>query len=327
MNKDCAIVRDLLPLYVDEVCSPPSRELVEEHLKTCADCASELQGLRQALPDAALNAEMDGVLRHQAKRFRRRSAIAGAIIGGILLMPVLICLIVILASGHGFDWFFIVLASLLLAASVTVVPLAVPENKLCWTLGIFLLTLLLLLGICCRTSGGGWFFVAATACTFGLSLFLLPIAVHAEPLRTSLGKQKGLTVMAADTVLYVLMMVSIGAYVRNADFAPMAIWISLPFAVLAWVMFAVIRFPRCGGLIKAGICVLVCGGFLFFAESLVNGLLGNPVPLPQLHLLQWRPATLDGNIMWAILLTSLLVGLVLFAAGLIRDGRKRNETE
>ena len=37
-NKDCDIIQDLLPLYIDSCCHPGSRELVEEHLKTCPAC-------------------------------------------------------------------------------------------------------------------------------------------------------------------------------------------------------------------------------------------------------------------------------------------------
>ena len=43
MNKfPCDVVRDLLPLYHDEVCSEASRQMVEEHLSTCVDCRNEL---------------------------------------------------------------------------------------------------------------------------------------------------------------------------------------------------------------------------------------------------------------------------------------------
>ncbi len=36
----CGIVEDLLPLYIDECCSEESKEIVEAHLKECADCKS-----------------------------------------------------------------------------------------------------------------------------------------------------------------------------------------------------------------------------------------------------------------------------------------------
>ena len=35
---DCNVIKDLLPLYVDECCSQESAKLVAEHLKTCENC-------------------------------------------------------------------------------------------------------------------------------------------------------------------------------------------------------------------------------------------------------------------------------------------------
>ena len=35
---NCAVIRDLLPLYCDQVCSPESRQAVEEHLAGCPQC-------------------------------------------------------------------------------------------------------------------------------------------------------------------------------------------------------------------------------------------------------------------------------------------------
>lgn len=42
----CNIIRDLLPLYLDEVCSKDSRKLVEEHLEYCEVCRRELEGMK-----------------------------------------------------------------------------------------------------------------------------------------------------------------------------------------------------------------------------------------------------------------------------------------
>lgn len=51
MNKtDCNIIRDLLPLYIDEVCSSQSRQLVEEHLKECESCRRELEQMKSDMP-------------------------------------------------------------------------------------------------------------------------------------------------------------------------------------------------------------------------------------------------------------------------------------
>ena len=34
----CSIIRDLLPLYEEQLCSKETAELVEEHLKECIEC-------------------------------------------------------------------------------------------------------------------------------------------------------------------------------------------------------------------------------------------------------------------------------------------------
>lgn len=37
-HRECEIVQDLLPLYLDKVCSPASAALVEAHLADCGEC-------------------------------------------------------------------------------------------------------------------------------------------------------------------------------------------------------------------------------------------------------------------------------------------------
>lgn len=37
-NKECEIMKDLLPSYAEEICTEASREWVEEHLKNCEEC-------------------------------------------------------------------------------------------------------------------------------------------------------------------------------------------------------------------------------------------------------------------------------------------------
>lgn len=49
-NKDCDIIQDLLPLYIDSCCHPGSRELVEAHLKTCPACQKVFSEMTGDLP-------------------------------------------------------------------------------------------------------------------------------------------------------------------------------------------------------------------------------------------------------------------------------------
>jgi len=45
---DCAVVQDLLPLYLDNECSSQSRTLIEEHLKNCDNCRRVLKNLEKS---------------------------------------------------------------------------------------------------------------------------------------------------------------------------------------------------------------------------------------------------------------------------------------
>lgn len=44
---NCNIIRDILPLYVDEVVSEDTKKLVSEHLEGCPGCRQELEQLRK----------------------------------------------------------------------------------------------------------------------------------------------------------------------------------------------------------------------------------------------------------------------------------------
>ncbi len=47
MNRDCEIVKDLLPLYAEGLTRGGSAAFVRAHLETCPDCAAELARIRQ----------------------------------------------------------------------------------------------------------------------------------------------------------------------------------------------------------------------------------------------------------------------------------------
>lgn len=207
MKTDCNIIRDLLPLYADEVCSEASRQLVDEHLAECADCTDVLKKIRENEIESGLKEERNEIISAQAKKFRTRSATIGSTIAGIFAVPILVCLIINLSTGAAMGWFFVVLAALAVAASLVIVPLMVTENKALWTLGAFTASLLLLLGVCCIYSRGTWFFTAASAVLFGLAVIFLPFVVRAKPVRALLGDcNKALLVIAADVLLFTNMM-------------------------------------------------------------------------------------------------------------------------
>ena len=46
MKMKCSVIQDLMPSYVDEICSQDSRELVQEHVAECEQCKARLEKLK-----------------------------------------------------------------------------------------------------------------------------------------------------------------------------------------------------------------------------------------------------------------------------------------
>lgn len=318
MKLSCNVIRDLIPLYADQICSEESKELVEEHLTDCKDCSVILQQMCNDEVESRLETETVNVLRRQASFFKQKSAVIGSAIAGVFMIPILVCLIVNIATGAALDWFFIVLASLITAASLTVVPLMMPDHKMLWTFGTFTASLLLLFGVICIYTHQTWFFIVSPAVLCGFSVCFLPFVVYAEPVRSRLGRHKGLTVMAVDTFFYVFMMISIGLYTQSAVFGKIATAVSIPCMVLVWILFVLIRYPKCNGLLKAGICTLIVGVFGFAADYYIEGWIGVEKSFPVFRPFIWNIDTVDGNIKWLILICCIIASIVLLVSGMNR---------
>lgn len=90
-KRDCGIVRDLMPLVIDQVASPASTELVESHIRECEECREVMAQMR-AEP-AVKPAETDtGFIRFCKKlerEFRWRRVVVGAL--AALLVCAILC--------------------------------------------------------------------------------------------------------------------------------------------------------------------------------------------------------------------------------------------
>ena len=50
MKNECSIVQDLLPLYLEQLCSADTTEFVTQHLSHCTSCSTALQTLKNPEP-------------------------------------------------------------------------------------------------------------------------------------------------------------------------------------------------------------------------------------------------------------------------------------
>ncbi len=78
----CNVIKDILPLYLDDVVSEETREMVEEHLQSCDSCREEAEVLktRVALPTNSNTKLLDArVLKNLKKRLLKSKIFIAAV--------------------------------------------------------------------------------------------------------------------------------------------------------------------------------------------------------------------------------------------------------
>ena len=87
MKYPCNVIRDLLPLYVDEVCSIESRNMIEAHLKECSACKAYMESMSDDAPTEKSLIQIDAInenrkassLRNMKKKIQRRQILTAVI--------------------------------------------------------------------------------------------------------------------------------------------------------------------------------------------------------------------------------------------------------
>lgn len=90
MKVTCDVIRDLLPVYHDDICSQDSRTLVEEHLQGCDACREELRILKEdmTIPHPTPEAEAMKGLNKAWKKVKRKSLVKG-LMAAVLVLAIL----------------------------------------------------------------------------------------------------------------------------------------------------------------------------------------------------------------------------------------------
>ena len=135
---------------------------------------------------------------------------------------------------------------------------------------IMIVLSILLIAVCCIYSKGNWFFVAAPAVLFGLTVCFAPFIACRRPVNAYLKNRKGLAVMCADTVTFLLMMLGIGVYAYYPGIFAEMFCTSTLFLLMAWTLFLIIRYLPANGLVKAGICIASLSVMSYFANELLS---------------------------------------------------------
>lgn len=101
----CGIIKDLLPLYYDKVCSSESEKIVEEHLADCNSCKRELDSIKAEIKIPKENMERnfsDGNIIKGIAHFWKRSKVKAFRKG--LICATIVCVVMISGYIGLFKW-------------------------------------------------------------------------------------------------------------------------------------------------------------------------------------------------------------------------------
>ena len=129
----CEIVRDLLPLYVDEMVSDVSKKSIDKHLEHCTDCNDIYHNMAFNLEMETQPSEVQDV-----KRFLKKTKQMYFFYGlsGLSFISILVCMIVDLALNKGITWSLIAASAVIFADALVYVISACKKNKGCITMAV-----------------------------------------------------------------------------------------------------------------------------------------------------------------------------------------------
>lgn len=102
---NCQVVRDLMPLVLDQVCSEDSRKIVEEHTAQCAPCAEAFADMKaetaRKIPDETVDTGFQQAMKKGARRFRLWKALAACLAAVLIAATAFVAINPTVLYGHG----------------------------------------------------------------------------------------------------------------------------------------------------------------------------------------------------------------------------------
>lgn len=108
MKYSCNLIRDLIPLYCDEICSEDSKEAVETHMEECEDCQKYYHEMKQpalvqqSLQNSNYENQQIASMKKIKKKWKKKTyafGIIGIIIGSVIVVVAIKLLV--LMGGMG----------------------------------------------------------------------------------------------------------------------------------------------------------------------------------------------------------------------------------
>ena len=330
MGKDkfneCDVVQDLLPLYYDNACTSASKKMVEQHLMTCEKCKKTYEALRNTTIDTVMKDEAEGILERHAKKERNMAYKAGIMIALILMVPVVITFIVSMSRGGGLGVFAVLTASMLLVASLSVVPLLSTQRRMTKSILASVIALLLIFFFVDRMNGGGEFVLWTIPTIFGLSIVFFPLVIRNITLPPILSDKKALITLTWDTLWLFLTIFEVCNHSGDIEGMRTGYTVSLILMTGVWLIFLVARYLPVNVWIKAGIILIISCIWMAFTNDVYAYFAEHKKQLTILstNFSDWSTnICVNANVYTLILIFGGIVGGGLLVYGIINMKRKR----
>ena len=86
-KKECRIIEDLLPNYIEGLTNEVTNEFVENHLKECPTCKTEKQRMTEKIETKDIHNQQKEI--DYMKKYRRKMNILKSIIGIIIIVEII----------------------------------------------------------------------------------------------------------------------------------------------------------------------------------------------------------------------------------------------
>jgi predicted anti-sigma-YlaC factor YlaD len=96
MKTSCSVIKDLLPLYHDGVCSDESKALVEEHLADCKLCKDELQAMDNKLPIISTEHNLNQATAVKELSIKWKKGMFNSLLKGVIVTIAIVALLFLL---------------------------------------------------------------------------------------------------------------------------------------------------------------------------------------------------------------------------------------
>lgn len=262
------------------------------------------------------------------RTWRRAILLTTAIAYGTALLATFITNI---SVQHTLSWFWIVLAAVALAFSLTMLPL-LPAGRNGWVvLAAATVSLVALLSIVALLYGGGsWLLVSISAILFAAIIIFVPIWISTLTLPAPFSRHKMVVALVVMTLaLFIFIAIVLAATGRPDLILYPAYAIVIAAIVPVWIGALLIRYVPLSGLAVAAIVIALSAVVTFFFDSIVDLILGNDHPWA-IDFTRWDGDFISGNVQTLTTIGLLLVAVILaVAAGARASGtfRRREARE